>query len=73
MYFKIYSLVAGIWPDSKFANSFIFAKTNEDQIDSYVLGMYYKCVEGMVEAAPQLTIQTTSMLLTLNQSKRKIK
>ena len=61
--------MGGVWPDSKFGGCFIFPKNNEYHIDSYALGIYYKTLEGLIEAAPQLTIQTISILQNLNPSK----
>ena len=56
--FCAFSLVGGVWPDSRFGGCFIFPKKNEYHIDNYALGIYYRTLEGLIEAAPQLTIQT---------------
>ena len=45
--------MGGVWPDSKFGGCFIFPKKNEYHIDSYALGIYYKTLEGLIEAAPR--------------------
>ena len=64
-----FRIVGGVWPDSKFGRCFIFPKENENYMDNYALGIYYKILEGLTEAAPQLTIQTISILQNLNPSK----
>ena len=63
-----FSFITGMWPDSKLAKSFIFPQTNDYGVDNYSLGMYFKCLEGVSEAGPQLVIQIVTMFQGLSPS-----